>query len=519
VRVSLEFTPNSVELIVSDCGYGMSEDFVRHSMYLPFSQQNPVSSGMGLGLSIVKRNVDSLGGSVNIETDQDLGTTAKISIRNEDLLAEADMREEVDGKIPLGVIPNLPKRSREDLPFMHACFYAPSTWLHRYDKRDRRSIDLMFDSLSATLGEWYQPVLSLWQQKTRTTPDLIFISQHNLAQFQEENGEAFTNVKKVVICAAIGKNSSEDREKIRQASSVADTVITGAVLPSKLWEVVTGYFPHILRPGSNPDLQAAQARDDNEDVGGSQSSRPDESEEALKEQDEGHDSSSRNSLRELVHGSGQSSHADNGNRLPGDASTNLGGPETYESKDIEAGAGATPENEGTANQLSKTVTVPPTETGKAALKRNLTVPIYQDSAHPRLLLVDDNNLNLKMLGMFVKKCEIPTTQSTSVPGGQEAIDAFKTSNGTAKSFDIILMDLSMPEVSGFEATSAIRQIEKASDCNRRAYIVALTGLVSDKDRDAAYEAGVDDYVTKPAGLEKVRNIIETWRKRKNDIDG
>jgi CheY-like chemotaxis protein len=81
------------------------------------------------------------------------------------------------------------------------------------------------------------------------------------------------------------------------------------------------------------------------------------------------------------------------------------------------------------------------------------------------------------------------------------------------------MDLSMPEVSGFEATSAIREIEKTSDINHEAYIVALTGLVSDKDRSAAHEAGVDDYVTKPAGLQKVCSIIEAWQKRKYDFAG
>jgi DNA-binding response OmpR family regulator len=42
------------------------------------------------------------------------------------------------------------------------------------------------------------------------------------------------------------------------------------------------------------------------------------------------------------------------------------------------------------------------------------------------------------------------------------------------------------------------------------YIVALTGLVSDKDRAAAKKAGVDDYVTKPAGLKNVQNVIKTW---------
>jgi len=506
---------------VSDCGHGMSEDFVRHKLYLPFAQQDPVASGMGLGLSLVKRNIDSLEGSIDIETDQDLGTTAKVSVKTENLLTKDDMQDKSHRKsqTPLGVIPYLPKRSREDLPFMHACFYAPSTWLHRYDKRDQRSIDLMFDSLSATLSEWYQPVLSLWQQKTRSTPDLIFISQHNLAQFQEESGDAFANVKKVVICAAIGKNSSQDREKISQASKVADALITGAVLPSKLWEVVTGYFPHILQPGSSAD---EQARHEEGDVVGSKSSSSNEQKDAAGAVDDSHDSSSKNSPPGHDRESERSFHADSDDQVSKDETTEPAvndGSEGDQEKNVEAGGDAGTEDEDNANQLSKISTIPAMDTSKAPpLKRNLTVPIFQDSAQPRMLLVDDNNVNLKMLGMFVKKCDIPAAQSVSVPGGQEAIDAFKDSNGTAKSFDIILMDLSMPEVSGFDATSAIRQIEKASDHNRRAYIVALTGLVSDKDRDAAYEAGVDDYVTKPAGLDKVRNVIETWQKKRNDSD-
>jgi CheY-like chemotaxis protein len=76
-------------------------------------------------------------------------------------------------------------------------------------------------------------------------------------------------------------------------------------------------------------------------------------------------------------------------------------------------------------------------------------------------------------------------------------------------FDIVFMDLSMPEVSGFDATATIRRMEDTAT-DKRAYIVALTGLVSDKDRDAAGRAGVDDYVTKPAGLKNVEAVIKTW---------
>lgn len=68
----------------------------------------------------------------------------------------------------------------------------------------------------------------------------------------------------------------------------------------------------------------------------------------------------------------------------------------------------------------------------------------------------------------------------------------------------------MPEISGFEATSAIRRVEGSRSDGKRSQIVALTGLVSDKDRRAAELAGTDEYITKPAGLKTVKEVIDKW---------
>lgn len=68
----------------------------------------------------------------------------------------------------------------------------------------------------------------------------------------------------------------------------------------------------------------------------------------------------------------------------------------------------------------------------------------------------------------------------------------------------------MPEVSGFDATSAIRRIEDSTG-GKRTYIAALTGLVSDKDRKAAEFAGTDEYITKPTGRKNVKAVIDQWK--------
>lgn len=63
---------------------------------------------------------------------------------------------------------------------------------------------------------------------------------------------------------------------------------------------------------------------------------------------------------------------------------------------------------------------------------------------------------------------------------------------------------------GFQATFTIRQRESQQSGVPRVYIVALTGLVSGKDRAAAFDAGVDDYYTKPAGVKSVRDVLAEW---------
>jgi CheY-like chemotaxis protein len=69
----------------------------------------------------------------------------------------------------------------------------------------------------------------------------------------------------------------------------------------------------------------------------------------------------------------------------------------------------------------------------------------------------------------------------------------------------------MPQVSGFEAISAIRRIEGSRSDGKRSQVVALTGLVSDKDRRAAENAGTDVYITKPAGLKTIKEVIDKWK--------
>jgi light-regulated signal transduction histidine kinase (bacteriophytochrome) len=80
VRICLELSPSTAHLVVSDCGNGISEDFVENNLYVPFAQQDPVVSGIGLGLSLIKQNVDKLSSTVLFDMDRSLGTMATVSV-------------------------------------------------------------------------------------------------------------------------------------------------------------------------------------------------------------------------------------------------------------------------------------------------------------------------------------------------------------------------------------------------------------------------------------------------------
>lgn len=127
---------------------------------------------------------------------------------------------------------------------------------------------------------------------------------------------------------------------------------------------------------------------------------------------------------------------------------------------------------------------------------------------PRILLVDDNAINLNLIHTFLRKQHLTTFHTAT--NGSDAVTAVSESN---QSYDIIFMDMSMPIMDGFEATRAIREIEREKGTGRRATIIALTGLSSSRDEEDALGSGVDLFLTKPVSLKEVGRYLTEWRER------
>ncbi|CAG8029636.1 unnamed protein product [Penicillium olsonii] len=127
-----------------------------------------------------------------------------------------------------------------------------------------------------------------------------------------------------------------------------------------------------------------------------------------------------------------------------------------------------------------------------------------ENTQPRtvVLLVDDNDINMRLLIAFMKrlKCDYVIAQN-----GKEAVHSFKSS---FSKICMVLMDISMPIMDGIEATRLIRQFERKVNLTPRVTIAGLTGLAqADVQRDAI-ASGMDLFLTKPVGLDGLVPIIK-----------
>jgi signal transduction histidine kinase/DNA-binding response OmpR family regulator len=136
-------------------------------------------------------------------------------------------------------------------------------------------------------------------------------------------------------------------------------------------------------------------------------------------------------------------------------------------------------------------------------KSNTALDRYEDASQNPLniLVAEDNKTNQLVLKTMLK---IIKPQLTIAQNGREAVDIFSDLRP-----DLILMDMSMPEMDGLEATQNIRNIEASAGLHRTP-IIALTANAMKDDRQRCIDAGMDDYLSKPIRKDLLLTMIETW---------
>jgi signal transduction histidine kinase/CheY-like chemotaxis protein len=121
----------------------------------------------------------------------------------------------------------------------------------------------------------------------------------------------------------------------------------------------------------------------------------------------------------------------------------------------------------------------------------------------RVLVVDDNSVNRKILA---RQLELAGASTDAAAGGEEALDLWRTGN-----YDLVLADLQMPSMDGFELARRIRENERI-ERRGRTPILAVTASALEDQEQKSRAVGMDGLITKPVGIEQLRATLDVWLK-------
>jgi PAS domain S-box-containing protein len=153
------------------------------------------------------------------------------------------------------------------------------------------------------------------------------------------------------------------------------------------------------------------------------------------------------------------------------------------------------------NQLHATMQQllePPKPGAQAAEARREAAAKARSSAPLSILLAEDNPINQKVALNMLQRLGY---RADIASNGREAVDAIQR-----RHYDVILMDMQMPEMSGLEASTKIREL--FPDAPRRPWIVALTANAMKEFRKDCLDAGMDDYLSKPVKLDELNAALQ-----------
>jgi CheY-like chemotaxis protein len=151
----------------------------------------------------------------------------------------------------------------------------------------------------------------------------------------------------------------------------------------------------------------------------------------------------------------------------------------------------------------------PSEDGEANQSESAK-PAPQLNAAPtdgplRILLAEDNAINALLTRTLLEAegCDVDVVED-----GQLAVEAMKS-----RCYDMIFMDMRMPNMDGLESTRKIRALPNVP---KSLPIVALTANAFDDDRNACFDSGMNDFMTKPVSAEELADMVQQWARKQRD---
>ena len=150
--------------------------------------------------------------------------------------------------------------------------------------------------------------------------------------------------------------------------------------------------------------------------------------------------------------------------------------------------------------------VGPAEVEKSSRELMPSPSVEESHQFPRILLAEDHVVNRRLAKVVLEKAGYPVR---AVANGLEVLEALEVEH-----FDLVLMDVQMPEMDGFQATGVIRGREEWEDLP----VIAMTAHVMKGDRERCLMAGMDDYLSKPIQQAELFRVIRKWTNGRSCIN-
>ena len=147
------------------------------------------------------------------------------------------------------------------------------------------------------------------------------------------------------------------------------------------------------------------------------------------------------------------------------------------------------------------------ETGKDKQVATPDVNGRRSGYNARVLIVDDSKPNLFILTETMKTLGLDVT---AAEGGKKAVELAQT-----QQFDLVIMDIQMPDMDGLEATRKIRDFERENFTDRHLPIIAFSANAMEGDRELYLQAEMDDYLSKPFQKEAFLAVLDKWLEKGN----
>lgn len=423
----------------------MSTEHQNTRLFAPFSQEDPFSNGTGLGLSIVKQIVESLKGEIEVESTLNVGTKVSVHLK---LPAGAVERSRTSQTLL-----ELPKELKDTAA---SIIFPPTSLGGRGDK--------LRESMALGCRGFY---MKTPEKLDLNMVDFLLTEPESLVGILEEQAKNALARRRplgvICVCTDPTEKRATEAQISRDFTSVnwIVQVVAQPCGPRKLAEMLLDCHKR-----ASGKVEALQVRSMNPSA-----ARP------VQEAPMSPKVLVQRSLSDLVRG-----HS------------------------------AVPSSVQAAHSPLVSANMPLASSQQTSLSesRIQETPTTEDASEyftPRMLLVDDNAINLKLLTVFAQRQKLRYETATN---GLEAFEKYqreaRTSNPPSKPFDFVLMDLSMPVMGGLESTRCIRKFESEHDI-QRSTIIALTGLASAQDQSDAIDAGMDVYLVKPVKFGDIQRLF------------